>query len=166
MIFLGLGAILPSERYVEPRDTLEASLGQIARAGIEVTARSRWYRSAPLPASDQPWFVNGVAALLTNLPPEALLERLLDIEIAIGRRRSQVDAARVVDLDLLAYDDVVCRPPAAGAGLELPHPRLAERAFVLMPLAELAPHWRHPLNGRSVTEMIADLGPQSIELLA
>jgi 2-amino-4-hydroxy-6-hydroxymethyldihydropteridine diphosphokinase len=162
LIFLGLGANLPSEQYGAPRDTLEAALGQLAQTGIEVAAHSRWYRSAPLPASDQPWFVNGVASLLTSLAPEELLRRLLEIESAIGRRRSRVDAARVVDLDLLAYNDVICRPPAAGGGLELPHPRLAERAFVLLPLAELAPHWRHPLSGRSVAGMIDDLGPQDI----
>jgi 2-amino-4-hydroxy-6-hydroxymethyldihydropteridine diphosphokinase len=166
LIFLGLGANLPSGRYGEPQDTLEAALGKLPEAGIEVAARSRWWRSAPLPASDQPWFVNGVAALRTKLAPDDLLLKLQQIETAVGRRRSQANAARVVDLDLLAYDDFVRRPPSGGGALQLPHPRLAERAFVLLPLAELAPDWRHPLSGRSVAGMIADLGPQAIEPLA
>ncbi len=103
--------------------------------------------------------------LRTTLAPQMLLQRLMDIETAMGRRRGQVDAARMIDLDLLAYHDLVCRPKAAGGGLELPHPRLAERAFVLLPLAELVPRWRHPQSGRPVADLIADLGQQAIEPL-
>lgn len=125
--------------------------------------RSSWFRSAPIPASDQPWFVNGVVTLRTDLPPQALLQALHDIETDYGRLRSIRNASRTLDLDLLAYDDLVIDEPG---GLRLPHPRLAERAFVLRPMVEVAPGWRHPVTGLTAAEMLARLpAGQQIERL-
>jgi 2-amino-4-hydroxy-6-hydroxymethyldihydropteridine diphosphokinase len=156
MILIGLGSNLPTPRHATPQAVVEAALKALPRAGIRVLARSGWYRSAPVPASDQPWFVNAVAAVATPLDPLALLRQLHAIEARFGRKRRIVNEARSLDLDLLAYDDRVAEEPG---GIRIPHPRLAERAFVLLPLAELAPGWRHPVSGRTVEALIAQLPP-------
>lgn len=155
MIFIGLGANLPS-RAGAPRDTLAAALADLERAGVRVLGRSAWVETAPVPVSDQPWFVNAVAAVETRLPPTDLLALLHRIEADYGRERTVVNGARTLDLDLLSYHDMVNGGPEAPL---LPHPRLAERAFVLRPLAELAPDWRHPATGRPIGELLAGLDP-------
>ncbi len=153
-VLIGLGANLSHPRHGGPRATLEAALAGLEGSDIRIHARSRWYRSAPVPASDQPWFVNGVAALETALEPAVLLARLHELEAAFGRRRGQRNAARTLDLDLLDFRGRISEP---GERPELPHPRLAGRAFVLLPLAEVAPGWRHPVSGQRIEAMIADL---------
>jgi 2-amino-4-hydroxy-6-hydroxymethyldihydropteridine diphosphokinase len=106
-----------------------------------------------------------VVTVVTDIGPEALLSLMLETELEMGRERSVQNAARVVDLDLLAYGDMVRKPPAAAP--ELPHPRLAERAFVVLPLADLLPGWRHPESGLSPREMMQALpGGQQIRPLA
>ncbi len=155
MILIGLGANLPSLRHGPPQATLEGALLALADVGVRVIARSRWYESAPMPPSDQPWFVNGVARVETARDPAELLELLLAIERGLGRERRAANAPRVMDLDLLAYGEVI----SDGAeGPVLPHPRLHERAFVLLPMREIAPDWRHPALGQSVGELIEALG--------
>lgn len=130
---------------------------------MTVEACSPWYRTAPVPASDQPWFVNGVAAVRTGLDPEALLAALLAAEAEIGRVRQARNAPRGIDLDLLDNDGLVREAP----GLILPHPRMAVRAFVLAPLADIAPDWRHPVSGEGVTVLLARaLSEQTIERFA
>ncbi|MFN3075276.1 MAG: 2-amino-4-hydroxy-6-hydroxymethyldihydropteridine diphosphokinase [Alphaproteobacteria bacterium] len=158
LIFIGLGANLPG-KFASPRIACESALERLEGMGISVLGRSRWYRSEPVPRSEQPWFINGIASVHTDLAPDGLLERLHGIERTFGRERRFRNEARVLDLDLIAYHDVVRDGP-----LRLPHPRLHERAFVLYPLRELAPEWRHPESGRSVDEMILCLdGNQNIE---
>ncbi len=158
MILIGLGANLPS-RFGSAAETLEAALAALGTEGIAVQDRSRWYRTAPVPISDQPWYVNGVARLATDLPAPALLDRLHRLEARFGRVRSVVNAARPIDLDLLDVDGRI----EAGWPI-LPHPRLHERLFVLRPLADLAPGWRHPVSGLTVEALLAALPPgQAIE---
>ena len=165
MILIGIGANLPSPRYGEPRATCGAALSALAEAPLSIAARSRWYKSAPVPVSDQPWFINGVIHAKTALDPVALMALLLETEDAFGRKRTERNEARVLDLDLLAYGDMVRKPDqgerggaGAGAGiLHLPHPRLHERAFVLLPLLDVAPDWRHPVSDQSVRDMIEAL---------
>lgn len=153
MIFIGIGANLPSISG-SPRQTCERAVEALAATGLRIVARSRWYGSAPVPASDQPWYVNGVIAVETGSNPIQLLEILHRVETAFGRVRRDRNEARVLDLDLLAFDGVVARGPD---GPILPHPRLHERAFVLLPLAELAPQWCHPDSGESIATLIARL---------
>ncbi|MFO0995204.1 MAG: 2-amino-4-hydroxy-6-hydroxymethyldihydropteridine diphosphokinase [Alphaproteobacteria bacterium] len=153
MILIGIGANLPTVRYGPPRAGCEAALAELGACGVRVIRRSRWYESAPVPLSDQPWFVNGVAAVETARAPRALLEALQAVEVRFGRVRAEANGPRVIDLDLLAYDDRVIEEQ----GLSVPHPRLASRAFVLLPMREVAPFWRDPRSGRSLDELIADL---------
>jgi 2-amino-4-hydroxy-6-hydroxymethyldihydropteridine diphosphokinase len=155
MIFVGIGSNLPSPAG-PPRATAEAAVEALAKAGLRVKRRSRWYETAPVPPSDQPWFVNGVVEIETDLPPAALLAVLHGIEAAFGRTRTVPNAARSLDLDLLDYDGWV---GSGEDGVEIPHPRLHERAFVLLPLQELAPAWRHPRTGRAIAALIAALPP-------
>lgn len=159
MILIALGSNLPSQDHGDPVDTCTAALRALDEAGVVVKRRSRWYRSAPVPRSDQPWFVNGVAEVGTDLAPAELLAQLHDIERSFGRERRVRDEARVLDLDLLAYGD---RVSAAGETPALPHPRLDQRAFVVLPLAELVPEWRHPVSGLGIAEMAARLPPNQI----
>jgi 2-amino-4-hydroxy-6-hydroxymethyldihydropteridine diphosphokinase len=162
MILLGLGANLPSLEYGPPQATLAAALKALAGHGVIVERLSPWYRSAPVPAGDQPWYVNGVVAVKTGLAPAKLLEVSHGIERRFGRIRREANEARVLDLDLLDYAGLVQQVPEA----VLPHPRLHERAFVLLPLRDIAPNWRHPVLGRTAAEMIAALPPgQQVERL-
>lgn len=153
-ILIALGANLPGAADAAPVATLEAALDEIGRRGIEILARSSWWESAPVPASDQPWYVNGVAAIRTRLDPVGLLAALHAIEAGFGRRRAVRNEARVLDLDLIAYGAIVRRGPEPPI---LPHPRVAGRAFVLLPLEEIRPEWRHPESGIGLRQLIARL---------
>jgi 2-amino-4-hydroxy-6-hydroxymethyldihydropteridine diphosphokinase len=163
LVFLGIGGNLPSPTFGSPLAVMAATLRELPSFGILVRRHSRWYRSSAVPPSDQPTFINGVLDIHTSLDAEALLKALHDVEAKFGRVRSVPNAARVLDLDLLAWGRMVVQ---SEAGLCLPHPRMHLRAFVLKPLAELAPGWRHPRLGLSVREMVAALpAEQSAEPL-
>lgn len=156
-IYIGLGANLPSVAGA-PQATLEAALAQMEAAGVRILRRSRWYRSPAWPDPADPEFVNAAVEVATPFEPKPLLSLLHRIEVALGRQRSAPNAPRKIDLDLLDYQGRV----EAGEGPVLPHPRLHERAFVLLPLAEVAPEWRHPVSRRPIGEMIAALGPGAV----
>ena len=154
-ILIALGANLPTKPFGPPRAALESALAQLDRRGLRLLRRSRWYESAPVPVSDQPWYVNGVAEVETALGPEDLLALLHQVEATFGRVRREVNAPRTLDLDLIAYGDAVRRE--GGPPPVLPHPRMVGRAFVLLPLVEIRPDWRHPLLKRTAAELAADL---------
>ena len=154
MILVAFGANLPSPQAGCAAWTImraQAALG--ALPGLRVIARSRLWQSAPDPPSDQPRYVNAVAAYAGDVGPEALLAALHAIEARFGRVRGAVNAARTLDLDLLDMDGMLRAAPAP----ILPHPRLAGRAFVLFPLAEVAPGWHHPASGEGIAALIARL---------
>lgn len=154
-ILIGVGANLPSD-FGSPLESCVAALDALRDKAVRIVRQSRWYKSAPVPLSTQPWFVNGVVAAASRLDPAALLEVLHEVENRFGRERPVPGASRTLDLDLLDYGGLLrdgAPPP------ELPHPRLEDRAFVLLPLAEVAPDWTHPRSGEGVATLIGKLAP-------
>jgi len=152
-IYIALGANLPSH-FGAPRVTLETALDMLAAEKVAVRKRSSWWRSAAVPASDQPDFINGVAEVDTDLAPAALLGLLHRVETICGRLRQQRWEARPLDLDLLDYRGRVEAGDPAAESPVLPHPRLPERLFVLLPLQEIAPDWRHPVSGAALADLV------------
>jgi len=154
-ILIAFGANLPTEEYGAPAQTLKAALRRLAKNGdISIDQVSSFYETAPVPISDQPWYVNGVARISTGLSAHDLLLRLHDVEAEFGRVRRERNAARVIDLDLIAYGrELVCEE----GGIQVPHPRMAERAFVLLPLRDVVADWVHPVLNRTVDDLISDL---------
>lgn len=152
---LAVGANLPSPAG-PPDATLAAAAMRLTTLG-RIIAQSSLYSTTPVGASNQPRFLNAALALETPLAPRDLLNALLAIERDLGRDRSASipNGPRILDLDILLYGDLLLSEP----GLEIPHPRLAERAFVLIPLAEIAPQFRDPRSGCTIAQLLADLHP-------
>ncbi len=162
MILVAIGANLPGRRGEMPLATCRAAAEALrGLPRLRLAAVSRWYVTAPLPPSGQPDYVNGVARLEGEADPAWLLNRLQAIETAAGRVRSTRNAPRRLDLDVIDLNGLVRDAPDP----VLPHPRAHERAFVLRPLADVAPEWVHPRLGRPVAALIADLPSQRIERL-
>jgi len=152
--YIGLGANLG-----DPAAQLAAALGELGRLPhTRLVRASSFYRSAPVGHAAQPDFLNAVAALDTDLAPSALLIELLRIERAAGRERTFANAPRTLDLDVLLYDGRVVREP----GLAIPHPRMHERAFVLVPLVEVAPDVVIPGHGLAA-DLVRNVRDQRIE---
>lgn len=147
---IGLGSNLGERKH-----HLESAIEQIRQLSqTEVLAVSRWHETEPVGGPPQGKFLNGAAKIETALSPESLAKELQQIERSLGRPPERIRwGPRVIDLDLLGYEDRVIQ----GDRLTVPHPRLQERPFVLLPLAEVAPEWRHPLLQKNAREMLADL---------
>ena len=150
-LFIGLGANLTPDGYASPREGCVAALSALADEGVHLSALSHWYESAPVPISNQPWYLNAVAEATTELNAASTLAALHNIERRFGRVRTERNAARVLDLDLLDFAGMV----SDTSKLALPHPRLHERAFVLLPLGEICPDWVHPVSGIAIQDLIA-----------
>jgi len=153
---IAIGSNLPDKQGRTPLEIVVCALKPLEKQDIRIAARSRWYRTAPVPASDQPDFINGIISVETNLDPVRLLARMHEVEAMFGRVRSVPNAARVLDLDLIDYDGLVRPGPEAPI---LPHPRMTERAFVLVPMLDVAPDWRHPVSGAPLKDLIEALPP-------
>ena len=141
---------------------LDATLATFPAHGLTVTARSGWWRSAAWPDPAAPAYTNGVALVATGLTPRETLDALHAIERAFGRERHEPNAARTLDLDLIAHGRLILDEP----GLNLPHPRAHERLFVMGPLAEIAPDWRHPVSGDMARDLAvrASVGADAVSL--
>ena len=175
-MIIAFGSNLP-HGSMTPVDTVVQAVRLVASLeGVTLVKQSHLYRTAAVPAGSGPDFVNGVAVYQTDHSPDRVLAELHEIEAVLGRRRDGRWAPRVCDIDLIAVGQTVLpdmltlrRWMALDLGsaqtvspphLVLPHPRLHERAFVLLPMQEVAPDWRHPATGRSVAEMVLALPPE------
>ncbi len=141
-VIVALGSNLKGS-YGSLEALLEAALAKFEAAGLKVVARSSWWKSAAWPDPTGPEYRNGVALVETALGPRATLDALRCIERAFGRERAEANAARTLDLDLIAHGRTILNDPS----LTLPHPRAHVRRFVMGPLAEVLPEWRHPVLG-------------------
>jgi 2-amino-4-hydroxy-6-hydroxymethyldihydropteridine diphosphokinase len=156
VILIGIGGNLESAQFGPPRDTLTAALAALKEKRIRILTRSGWYHTEPVPRSDQPWFVNAVVSLATELGAKDLLNALQATERQFGRVRGEPNAPRILDLDILDYQGEVMDTTS----LVLPHPRLHERRFVLIPIAEIAPDWRHPILELAAAQLLARLSSE------
>lgn len=154
MILIALGANLPS-RYGTPAQTLRMAIEELQARGVEVVQRSKIWLTAPVPFDhDQPWYHNSVIEVNTDLLPHDLLDLMLAVEEEFGRVRSVKNAPRLLDLDLIAYNNEIIKD---NERLIVPHPRCHERLFVLKPLSDISNVWAHPVSGQNITEMIQNL---------
>ena len=152
MILIGLGANLATKKFGPPRAALGAALQEIEKGGMRIKRRSSWYQTGPVPISKQSWYVNGVAELETYLSPLDIICAFLELEKCFGRVRTVPNAPRILDLDLLTYNNLIIKG-ATPKDLTIPHPRLHGRSFVILPLLEIAPDWSDPLTGRSIGDI-------------
>ena len=160
MILISVGANLPAPDGSSPLETCTAAVAALKRIpGLTFVTASPWYRTGAIPRSSQPDFCNGMVRLEGDIAPAELLTALHAIEDQLGRVRSVPNAARVIDLDIIDLNGAIrAIPPVI-----LPHPRAHLRAFVLRPVLDVAPGWRHPTLRRGVAAMLVDLSPQAIE---
>lgn len=163
LIYIAIGGNLVAPGFNDLRSGLDAAIALLAGSGLQFIARAPWYRSPPWPPSDQPWYLNSVIAARTSRTPNQLLNDLLEMEKQFGRIRTSANAARPLDLDLLDYAGMISPPDSVPI---LPHPRLQQRSFVLWPLADIAPDWRHPISGKSALALRDALPADQIILLA
>ncbi len=150
-VIVALGTNLKGE-YASLQTLLEAALEALQANGLRLVRRSSWWRSAAWPDPSAPAYLNGVVIVETGQGPHEVLAALRRVERAFGRVRGERNAARTLDLDLIAHGRFVLDGPE----LSLPHPRAAERRFVMGPLAEIAPGWRHPVSGTSAENLTAE----------
>ncbi len=155
-VYLALGSNL-GDRLANLKQAIAALPPQ-----MEVKAKSSVYETPPWGYEDQPKFLNQVIKAKTYLDPEPLLKHLKRLEVALGRQESFPNGPRLIDMDILFYDDLVLNSPS----LVIPHPRLHERGFVLLPLMEIAPDLIHPVNKKSVREMAAGCDVREIAKVA
>jgi 2-amino-4-hydroxy-6-hydroxymethyldihydropteridine diphosphokinase len=166
MALIGIGANLPNSDGRSALQTCQHAVAMLDRLpGCRVAGLSRWFESEPVPPSGQPSYINAVAMLLIRqgkmADPAGLLAALMALEAECGRQRAEVNAARTLDLDIIAIDGLIRQAPDP----ILPHPRAHLRAFVLAPLIDVAPDWMHPTLQRTARALLADLPPQAIRPL-
>lgn len=154
MILIALGANLPFNG-ASPAQTLRRALKVLGENGVTTLMVSPFYETQSWPDPSDPPFVNAVASVASRLDPAHLIRTLHDVESRFGRVRSKPNSPRTLDLDIVDYDGRVEEGPPV-----LPHPRCAARGFVLVPLSDVAPAWRHPVLGQSVKQLLAALSPQ------
>lgn len=159
MILIAIGANLPDREGRSPLATCLAAVEALRLLpGLRLAAVSPWYRTAPVPPSGQPDYVNGIVRLEGAADPGELLARLQAIEARAGRSRGAANAARTLDLDIVALNGVVRATPDP----VLPHPRAHLRGFVLIPLRDVAPDWVHPLLGAAAADLLRALPAQDV----
>lgn len=153
IVYLALGSNL-GERLANLKQAISSLSPQ-----VDVKAKSQVYETPPWGYEEQPKFLNQVIKGNTYLDPEPLLRHLKRLELALGRQESFRNGPRLIDIDILFYDDIVLNTPS----LVIPHPRLHERGFVLLPLMDISPNFSHPISKRTVREMLASCDVSDIQ---
>jgi 2-amino-4-hydroxy-6-hydroxymethyldihydropteridine diphosphokinase len=138
---------------------IERAIAALPAHGVRVIKQSRLYETEPVEMREQDWFLNGVIKVQTELQPQELMAALLGVEQSMGRQRVMPKGPRIIDLDILLFGSVILKQPQ----LEIPHPRLAERRFVLVPFAEIAPNVMHPVFGKTIRELL-EITPDKSEV--
>jgi len=160
MILIGLGSNVEGP-WGSPEETVREAIKRLDGTETRVVKASRLLLSKPVGPIEQDDYINGAAILETSLNPEALMKHLHDLELEADRRRTVRWAPRTLDIDLLDYNGIIRKGDGVADGhqkpLNLPHPAIAERGFVLAPVCEIAPDWRHPVTSRTAAEMLIDL---------
>ncbi|MCZ2207772.1 2-amino-4-hydroxy-6-hydroxymethyldihydropteridine diphosphokinase [Cylindrospermopsis raciborskii] len=156
-----LSAIALGSNIGESLAILEGAIKTLEKTpGITIKAQSSWYRTAPVGGPSQPDYLNGAAILEVQLSPHKLLETLLNIEQEFGRVRQERWGPRTLDLDVLLFDNLILETP----DLQIPHPRMTQRAFVLVPLAEIAPDWIEPFSREPISQLLQKLDCSDVSL--
>ena len=153
MIYIGIGSNLNGKNNETPLQNCKKALVELKKE-VNICKISSWYKSEPIPVSNQPWFINGVIEISTNKSSLDLLEFILSIEEVSGRVREKKNEARILDLDIIDYKKKILYIKNK---LIIPHPRMHERSFVLQPLSELNPKWMHPIKKKGIKELIRNL---------
>ena len=153
MIYIGIGSNLNGKNNETPLQNCKKALIELKKE-VDICKISSWYKSEPIPVSNQPWFINGVIEISTNKSSLDLLKFILSIEEVFGRVRKKKNEARVLDLDIIDYKKKILYIKNK---LIIPHPRMHERSFVLQPLNELNPKWIHPIKKKGIKELIRNL---------
>jgi len=159
MILIAFGSNLNSKVFGSPLNNCMEGIRLIGE-NFSVSKVSKLYETEPIPKSNQPWYINGVVEINTTLHPFDILKKLLILEKSLGRKREFKNEARIIDFDLLCYDDLVMKTTE----LELPHPRIHMRSFVLKPICDLDPAWSHPIIKKRADVLLKSLSNQKIFL--
>ncbi|MBS91619.1 MAG: 2-amino-4-hydroxy-6-hydroxymethyldihydropteridine diphosphokinase [Rickettsiales bacterium] len=157
MILVAIGSNLQSKEYGSPYDNCLEVI-KLIKKKFYVKQVSRFYKTEPIPKSTQPWFVNAVIEIITKNEPFVILEELLKLEKYFKRQRKKKNEPRIIDLDLLTYNDLILNTDS----LVLPHPRMHLRKFVIKPICDLDPFWKHPLLEKSAKDILKKLANQKI----
>jgi len=152
MILIAFGANLNSD-VGSPLDTIRTAISELQSRGIIFVKCSRFYETTPVPPSNDRNYINSVSIIETEMNPYELLNSCHEVESIYGRKRSYKNSPRTLDIDILAYDNIIVK----NTKIEIPHPRLHKRGFVLIPLREVAPNWKHPLINIGINELIDNL---------
>ena len=153
MIYIGIGSNLNGKKNETPLQNCNKALVELKKE-VNICNISSWYKSEPIPVSNQPWYINGVVEISTNKSSIDLLEFILNIEEFFGRVREKRNEARILDLDIIDYKKQIIYKKNK---LIIPHPRMHQRSFVLQPLCELNPKWMHPITKKGIKELIRNL---------
>tara|TARA_B100001245_G_C22758927_1_gene367281 strand:+ start:239 stop:736 length:498 start_codon:yes stop_codon:yes gene_type:complete len=153
LIYIGIGSNLNGKNNETPLQNCKKALEELKKE-VNICKISSWYKSEPIPVSNQPWYINGVVEISTNKSSIDLLEFILNIEEFFGRVREKKNEARILDLDIIDYKKKILYKKNK---LIIPHPRMHQRSFVLQPLQELNPKWIHPIKKKGLKELISNL---------
>ena len=147
--FIALGANLKSDLNLTLKENLEIALNMFQGYDLNILKVSNWYKTQPIPISDQPWFINAVIKISTKKSPKKLLETLQIIEKLFGRKRNILNGPRTLDLDIIDYNGLIENKDPI-----LPHPRMHIRKFVLIPMQDIEPNWVHPITKKNINFLI------------